>query len=94
MGMRDNKLKARENHMRHMAARQGLRLEKCPRRDRRAYDWGTYHLVNAATNVLEVWGLSSGYGLSLDEIEQILKEDQPLITVPRQLVRAGGWNHT
>ena len=67
--------KIRENRLRQSAARQGLRLEKSRRRDPRAYDYGTYHLVNAWTGELECYGTPNGYGLSLDEIEARLTQD-------------------
>jgi len=57
-----------------MAARQGLRLTKTRRRDPRALDYGTYMLVDANTDALVAWGLQSGYGMTLDEIETCLKE--------------------
>lgn len=65
--------KVRENRLRRMADRQGLRLDKSRRRDPRALDYGGYHLVNPSTNVLifgEVAG--RGFGASLDEIERYL----------------------
>lgn len=71
----DTAEKVRENRIRRMAERQGLRLEKSRRRDTRAHDYGTYHLVDTATNTLASYGLSSGYGMSLDEIETALVED-------------------
>jgi hypothetical protein len=64
--------KVRENRLRRMAERQGLRLEKSRRRDPRAYDYGTYQLVNAWDNTLEAYGGPQGYGLTLDEIEAAL----------------------
>jgi hypothetical protein len=64
--------KIRENKLRRMAERQGLRLEKSRRRDERAYDYGTYQLVDPYTNTLVASGHQHGYGLSLDEIEQAL----------------------
>jgi hypothetical protein len=42
--------KVRENRLRRMAERQGLRLVKSRRRDPRAIDYGTYMLVNAEIN--------------------------------------------
>lgn len=39
--------KTRENRLRRMASRQGLKLVKNPRRDTRAFDFGTYMLVKA-----------------------------------------------
>lgn len=67
--------KVRENRLRRMADRQGLRLEKSRRRDPRALDYGTYRLVNAQTGTVESWGDSSLYGMTLDDIEKQLTGD-------------------
>ena len=64
--------KVRENKLRRMAERQGLRLEKSRRRDPRAYDYGTYQLVDANTNWLVASNHNTGYGLDLDEVEAVL----------------------
>jgi hypothetical protein len=64
--------KVRENRLRRMAERQGLRLEKSRRRDPRAVDFGTYQLVNARSNALVAGSRSWGYGLDLDEVEAYL----------------------
>jgi hypothetical protein len=69
-----NEDKVRENRLRRAAERQGLRLEKSRLRDPRAINYGTFRLVNAQTNTLEVGASQSGYGLSLDEIETALGE--------------------
>jgi hypothetical protein len=66
--------KVRENRLRRMAERQGLRLEKSRRRDPRALDYGTYHLVDPSNNTLAAWGLERGYGLDLDDVERALDE--------------------
>lgn len=66
--------KIRENRLRRAAERQGLLLQKSRRRDPRAVDFGTYMLVDANTNAVVASGLQSGYGLSLDEIEEELSE--------------------
>ena len=66
--------KVRENRLRRMADRQGLRLEKSRRRDPRAYDYGTYHLIDPYTNSLVAGDTNSGYGLDLDGIERALTE--------------------
>ena len=63
--MTDVQLKILENRLRHGATRQGLRLEKCRRRDPRARGFGSYQLVDDATDTVVVWGLDSGYGLDL-----------------------------
>lgn len=52
-----------------MAERRGLRLEKSRRRDPRAVDYGTYQLLDAATNTVASYG---GGPLSLDEVERQL----------------------
>ena len=67
--------KVLENRVRRAAARQGYRLVKSRRRDSRAVDFGTYMLVSAQSNNVEVWGQQSGYGLSLDEIGEALHID-------------------
>lgn len=63
--------KIRENRLRRAAARQGLALRKTRRRDPRAYDFGTYQLVDVRTNTL-VAGDQSGFGLTLDDVEACL----------------------
>jgi hypothetical protein len=64
--------KVRENRLRRMAERQGLQLQKSRRRDPRAVDYGTYMLVNPRLNAVVAYGLQSGYGLSLDDVEKAL----------------------
>lgn len=76
--MNETEAKVYENRLRRMAERQGLRLEKSRRRDTRAYDYGTYQLVDVRTNTLASYGgpaFSNGYGLALDEIHKALVED-------------------
>jgi hypothetical protein len=55
-----------------MATRQGLTLTKSRRRDPRAIDYGTYGLVNAESGYLEAGSTSTGYGMTLDEVEHAL----------------------
>jgi hypothetical protein len=64
--------KIRENRLRRAAQRQGLALTKSRRRDPRAYDFGTFMLVDTSTNAVVAYGLESGYGMSLDEVETAL----------------------
>ena len=62
--------KIRENRLRRVADRQGLRLEKSRRRDPRAIDYGMYMLVDPSTNTV-VYG-AEGTGrpnLSIDAVE-------------------------
>jgi hypothetical protein len=61
-----------ENRIRRMAERQGLRMEKSRRRDTRAVDYGTYRLVDPATNTVVSYAPPSLYGLTLDDIEKAL----------------------
>jgi hypothetical protein len=42
--------KVRENRLRRMAERRGLRLEKSRRRDPMAADYGTYQIIDNDTN--------------------------------------------
>jgi hypothetical protein len=66
------KEKSIETRLRRMAERQGLRLERCRRRDTRALAYGTYRLADATTgNVVASNGIT-GYGLTLDQIERYL----------------------
>jgi hypothetical protein len=58
--------KVRENRLRRVADRRGLRLVKSPRRDPRALDYGTYRLVDLRTDS------SASETLTLDEIEAYL----------------------
>jgi len=79
LGM-DQATKVRENRMRRMAQRQGLRLEKSRRRDPRAYDFGTYYLVQGpppergGTNWRERDLVSPEQGMTLDEVEKWLTQ--------------------
>ena len=61
-----------ENRLRRMAERQGLKLEKCKRRDPRAIGYGTYQLVDKNTNNLVAYGNQEGFGLTLEEVETAL----------------------
>lgn len=69
----DRAEKIRENRLRRMAARQGLRLVKSRRRDPRAFDYGRYMLLDEQTNGVvagtEVIGQPSW---DLDDVEERL----------------------
>lgn len=67
--MDDMSWKVRENRLRRMAERQGLQMQKSRRRDQRAVDWGTYRLIDPATNSVVSYAGWCDYGLTLDEIE-------------------------
>jgi len=71
---RDNQV--RENRLRRMADRQGLRLEKSRRRDPQALTFGTYRLVDLYTNNLVLGDRERGFGCDLDELEQYLTGDK------------------
>lgn len=60
----DQAEKVRENRLRRMAGRQGLRLTKTRRLDPLAIDYGTYHLVAAKGQPLGPF--------TLDEVEERL----------------------
>jgi hypothetical protein len=76
------KEKVRENRVRRMAQRQGLRLERSRSRDPQTDIYGTYHLVDPNRNLV-LWGDRDAYGLSLDEIEIALR-DKPKLNCKRQ----------
>jgi hypothetical protein len=64
--------KVRENRLRRMAGRQGLRLVKSRRRDPRALDYGKHMLVD--DNNVVVFGLvAERIGADLDDIENYLE---------------------
>jgi len=66
--------KTRENKLRRMADRYGLRLLKSRARDPRALTYGGYQLVNIQTGACDFgWGNAGrGYAASLDDIEEFL----------------------
>lgn len=70
MGDKD---RVRENRLRRMAARQGLRLLKSPRRDQYADGYGTYRLVSARDGEHRYGDAATSYGMDLDAVEQQLK---------------------
>ena len=66
--------KVRENRIRRMAQRQGFQVEKSHRRDPRAWDFGTYQVVDPYTNTIVASAdpIGRGYGLTLDALEEWL----------------------
>jgi hypothetical protein len=73
--------KSHENRVRRAAARQGLTLTKSRTRNPRADDYDTYGLVQATapgghwrSREVVAGDQNTGYGLSLDEVEQALSE--------------------
>jgi hypothetical protein len=66
--------KARENRVRRLARRQGLRLVKSRRRDPRALDYGEMYLVDVDTDVIAAGPLHS-----LSEVETELLDEAVLL---------------
>jgi hypothetical protein len=63
--------KVRENRLRRMAERQGLRLVKSRRRDPRALGYGGYMIVDPHRDAA-VAGALGARSLDLDEVERFL----------------------
>lgn len=61
-----------ERRLRRKAKRQGLVLEKFRAKSPRAIDSDTYRLVSINDGALVAWGSTSGYGLTLDDVERCL----------------------
>jgi hypothetical protein len=64
--------KVREKRVRRMAERQGLILRKSRRRDRRAWDFGSYWLMDADRNALVFPDVHGG---SLEDMERYLTSE-------------------
>jgi len=62
-------IKVRENRLRRMAERQGMRLLKSRRRDSRALDYGGYMLVDLRTDAVVAGGSPTPFFLDMDEVE-------------------------
>ena len=68
--------KVRENRLRRMADRQGLRLSKSRSRDVRALDFDLYALTDVHTGgLVHSDNVNSIFALSLDEVEEWLTGD-------------------
>ena len=74
--MRDQTIKVRENRLRRMADRRGLKLQRSPRRDTHALDYDLYALmtVDGARGTVHPEGAISPYVLTLDEVDEHLKD--------------------
>jgi hypothetical protein len=68
----DQSIKVRENRLRRMAERQGLRLVKSRRRDPLAIDFGRYRVETADGVEPAVFASLMGWGLTIDEAEERL----------------------
>jgi hypothetical protein len=72
----DTAERVRENRLRRMADRQGLRLEKSRRRDPRAIDYDRYWLLDLATGDVVAGASSIGRpDWTLDQVEAWLTSD-------------------
>jgi hypothetical protein len=71
----DQSIKVRENRLRRMAERQGLRLVKSRRRDPLAIDYGRYRIETADGVEAKDPGSPTGWG-TLDEAEARLSNPQ------------------
>lgn len=74
MTMMTNVEKVRENRMRRMALRRGLRVVKCRRVDRKALGFGCYRIVDAASRRIVAGGGKKHFHWSLDDVEKWLAE--------------------
>lgn len=66
--------RVRENRVRRVAQRRGLRIVKSRRRDPRALDYGCYCIVDADTNCVVAGGGQKHFHWSLDDVEKWLTE--------------------
>ena len=65
--------KVRENRLRRMADRQGLKLQRSRRRDEKAIDYDLYALIYVDTGgTMHPEGPTSIFTLDLDDVEQYL----------------------
>lgn len=70
--MSDVEYRVYENRVRRMAQRQRLSVQKSRRRDPRAWDYGTFMLVDPDRNTCVACSAAGAYGMSLDEVERWL----------------------
>src|SRR5579859_2201461 len=66
--------KVKENRLRRIAERRGLRLEKSRRRDQRAPDYNGFMLVDAYKNTVVLGATHFAYSASLEDVEAFLEE--------------------
>ncbi len=69
--------KSREIKLRRAADRQGLRLQKSPRRDPFALGYETYRIADPRDDGRIVAGDREFFGLDLDQVEDALTKDLP-----------------
>lgn len=70
----DQSIKVRENRLRRMAERQGLKFVKSRRRDPLAVDYGKYRVETGDGVEPARFASPVGWGLTLDEAERRLSE--------------------
>lgn len=81
--MVDLALKVRVNRARRRAMRQGLFLQKNPRRDPNALDYGTFLLLDLANKQLVHASVTpDGRLLTIDDVEAILDGSMDRIAAP------------
>jgi hypothetical protein len=61
-----------ESRLRRMAHRQELKLERSPRRDQRARDYGRYRLVDPLRNRVVAGATQRAFEMTLQEVETYL----------------------
>ena len=69
--------KVRENRLRRMAHRQGFKLQRSPRRDTDAIDYGLYALTtqDGGRGTIHPRGPISIFALDLDDVEEYLNQE-------------------
>jgi hypothetical protein len=77
----EQSIKVRENRLRRMAERQGLRLLKNPRRDPHATDFGSYMLTDMSKVLVADFGWDHP---AIPEGGSWLNEVEAYLTRPRQ----------
>lgn len=66
--------KVKENRLRRIAERRGMKIEKSRRRDPKAIDFGGYMLIDVSTNAVITGGSPYPYSASIEDIEEHLKD--------------------
>ena len=72
--------RVREQRVRRLAHRHGLRLEKSRIRSPHAKGYGGYRLVEVPHHTVVYGSIPHAYGATLDDIEHFLTQLQPLPT--------------
>ena len=64
----------REDRLRRIAERHGLRLEKSPRGDKDAIDFGGFMLIDAYKNIVVLGAQNFAYSATIEDVEAFLNE--------------------